>query len=98
MTYFAVTYEYTDNPELRDLHRPEHVRFLSGLHEEGRLLVSGPVDAGARALLVLRGESAEQLAGILDGDPLHREGLISRRAIAPWNVFFGADRLAMVTA
>ncbi|MCH6470097.1 YciI family protein [Sinomonas terrae] len=98
MAYFAVTYEYTDSSERRDQHRPEHVRFLAGLHEERRLLVSGPVDGGARALLVLAGESAEQVAGVLDGDPFHREGLIARRDITAWNVFFGADRLAAVTA
>jgi uncharacterized protein YciI len=96
MAYFAVMYEYTNNPEQRDLHRPEHVRFLAGLHDAGVLLVSGPVDGGA--LLIFEGTSDEQLASLLNADPFHREGLISSRTVAPWNVFFGADRLAAATA
>lgn len=94
MALFAVTYEYTDNPAGRDEHRPEHVAFLSGQHEAGRLVVSGPTDDGAGALLVFAGESADDVARLLDGDPFRREGLIGRRTVSPWKPFFGADRLA----
>lgn len=94
MALFAVTYEYTDAPEQRDAHRPEHVAFLSGLHDSGRLVVSGPADGGARALLVVSGDSADDVAGLLDGDPFHREGLIGRRTVSAWSPFFGKERLA----
>ena len=100
MAHFAVTYEYTDEPEAqqqRDAHRPAHVAFLAAQHAAGRLLVSGPVGGGASnagALLVFAGESADDVAALLDADPFRREGLIARRTVARWNVFFGADRLA----
>ena len=106
MPVFAVTYEYTDQPgdeQRRDEHRPEHVAFLTAQHEAGRLLVSGPVDrdpsaGGSGALLIFAGESADDVAALLDGDPFRREGLIARRTVSPWRVFFGADRLAPRTA
>ena len=93
MALFAVTYEYTDAPRQRDAHRPEHVAFLSGLHESGRLVVSGPADGGTRALLVFSGESADDVAALLDDDPFRREGLIARRTVSAWSPFFGKERL-----
>lgn len=98
MALFAVTYEYTDVPghdALRDTHRPEHVAFLSGQHEAGRLVVSGPMNDGAGALLVFTGDSADDVARLLDADPFRREGLISHRTVSPWKPFFGAERLAV---
>ena len=98
MALFAVTYEYTDNPSGRDLHRPEHVAFLAGQHETGCLLVSGPTDGGSGALLVLAGDTAHDVEALLDADPFRREGLISRRTISAWKPFFGADRLELSEA
>ncbi|MDQ4489438.1 YciI family protein [Sinomonas sp. ASV486] len=95
MPVFAVTYEYTDDAAGRDEHRPEHVAFLSGQHEAGRLVVSGPTSNGAGALLVFAGESADDVAALLDADPFRREGLIARRTITPWKPFFGAERLTV---
>ena len=99
MAHFAVTYEYTADAAGRDAHRPEHVAFLAAQHAAGRLLVSGPVDGGSSspgsgALLVLTGETADDVAALLDADPFRREGLIARRTVSEWRVFFGADRLA----
>ena len=93
MALFAVTYDYTHAPEQRDVHRPEHVAFLSSLHASGRLIVSGPADGGARALLVISGESPDDVAALLDGDPFHRDGLIARRTVSDWSPFFGRERL-----
>lgn len=98
MALFAVTYEYTDTAghgAQRDTHRPEHVAFLAGQHEAGRLVVSGPTDNGAGALLVFSGDSADDVARLLDADPFRREGLIARRTVSPWKPFFGAERLAV---
>ncbi|ASN53244.1 YciI family protein [Sinomonas sp. R1AF57] len=95
MALFAVTYQYTDNPAGRDLHRPEHVAFLASQHEAGRLRVSGPTDGGTGALLVLAGDTAHDVEALLNGDPFRREGLIARRTVAAWKPFFGADRLEL---
>lgn len=90
MTTYAVTYTYAQDPDTeRNVHRPAHKDFLAGLHESGRLRVSGPTDGGSGALLVLEGRSAEEIAGVLDVDPFRIEGLIGDRTIREWSIFFG---------
>lgn len=96
MTLFAVTYRYLDgSAETRSAVRPAHVEFLSGLHEQGRLVVSGPTgdehDAGA--LLIFAGDSAADVAALLDQDPFARAGLLDRE-VREWRPFFGADRVS----
>ncbi|GAA2203654.1 YciI family protein [Sinomonas flava] len=98
MALFAVTYRYTANPSGRDLHRPEHVAFLAAQYEARRLIVSGPTDGGAGALLILAGATADDVEGLLDADPFCREGLIARRTVTAWKPFFGADRLELSEA
>ena len=93
MATYAVTYRYADGSAAeRDTHRPEHKDFLAGLHESGRLRVSGPVDGGTGALLVIEGGSAEEVAGVLDADPFRRHGLIGDRSIREWSIVFGGLR------
>ena len=87
---FAVTYRYVTDKDALAVHRPAHKDFLGQLHEAGRLRVSGPVEDGARALLIFDGESAEDVAALLDGDPFMQNGLIAERTIERWNVFYGA--------
>ncbi|GAB2538212.1 YciI family protein [Brachybacterium huguangmaarense] len=91
MTTFAIRYVYTGDPAARDAHRAEHRAFLRTLHEEGTLLLSGPYldGGGAEALIIARGESAEQVLAQFDADPFRREGLIAERAIRPWDVVIG---------
>jgi uncharacterized protein YciI len=92
MSTFAVIYTYADGSDAaRDEHRPAHRAFLRGLHEEGRLRVSGPFGAGgpAGALLVFEGESADEIAALLDDDPFQAAGVIAERSIRPWEVVIG---------
>lgn len=92
MTTFAIQYAYVEDAALLDAHRPEHRTFLSGLHEAGTLLASGPyADGGpAGALLLVQGESAEAVLGALDDDPFARVGAIAERTIRPWTVAIGS--------
>ena len=93
MATFAATYAYASGKEAeRDTHRSEHKDFLAGLHADGILRVSGPLDGGNRALLVLEGSSSEEVASLLDRDPFHRHGLIGERTIAEWSIVFGSLR------
>lgn len=92
MATFAVTYSYsTASAEGRNEHRPRHVKFLDSQFKAGRLLVSGPVgpDEKPGALLVLEGESADDVASLMDHDPFMAEGLIDARDIRPWKIVFG---------
>lgn len=91
MTVFAVEYAYAGDPDDMDRIRPAHKDFLESLYKAGQLRVSGPIDAadGGGALLIIQGESREDVERLMDGDPFWAEGFISQRVLRQWNVFFG---------
>ncbi|MCQ9165424.1 YciI family protein [Arthrobacter sp. STN4] len=97
MSLFAVTYNYTVGSDAgRNEHRPLHMKFLTGLFESGRLVVSGPTDAagpGPGALLVVRADSGEEAEEIMGQDPFALKGYVER-TVKSWDPKFGADRLA----
>jgi uncharacterized protein YciI len=87
MATYAVTYVYAPGTGAAlATHRPAHREFLGKLHEQGQLRISGPVDAGRRGLLVLDGESADEVAIVLDEDPFRVEGLIAERTVHEWEI------------
>jgi uncharacterized protein YciI len=93
MGTYAVTYTYApDTDAARAAHRPRHKDFLAGLHGSGRLCVSGPLDDGTGALLVVEGGSAAEVETLLDGDPFRQEGLIAERSVRGWSIVFGGLR------
>lgn len=89
MSIFAVTYAYSaSEPELAEI-RPTHRVFFKDLLDKGVLLASGPMVDRPGALLIVRAESVEEVAQILDQDPFDIAGYIGERAIAQWNPVFG---------
>ena len=92
MTVFAVVYDYgMSTTESRDTHRPKHVEFLQTLFDDKRLLASGPLgpDDAPGALLLLEGETIDEIETVLDNDPFRRNDLIANREIRPWRIVFG---------
>lgn len=93
MGTFAVIYTYDTNTEAeRGAIRPQHKDFLAELHAAGRLRISGPIDSGSGALLVLQGESAAEVTSVLDDDPFRKHGLIADRSVREWAIVFGGLR------
>ena len=89
MPIFAVTYAYSaSEAELAEI-RPTHREFFKELLEQQTLLASGPMVDRPGALLIVRADSVEQVAEILDQDPFDIAGYIGERAIAEWNPVFG---------
>jgi uncharacterized protein YciI len=89
MAIFAVTYSYSaSEAELAEI-RPTHRAFFKELLEQQTLLASGPMVDRPGALLIVRADSVEQVAEILDQDPFDIAGYIGERAIAEWNPVFG---------
>lgn len=89
MAVFAVTYVYApDSSTTRDAVRSEHRTFLSALHAEGKVLVSGPLpaDDGAPdgALIVVEAPSAAGAVALLDNDPFRREDVVAQRTAREW--------------
>ncbi len=91
MSTFAVEYTYdADRSAESDRIRPEHRAFLRELLDQGRLLASGPwVGEAPGALLLIVAEDAAAAEALLDADPFHRAGLITRRSIRGWNPVIG---------
>jgi uncharacterized protein YciI len=86
---FAVTYNYSASADALAEVRPIHRDYLANLLTSGVLLASGPLVDRAGALLILQGESAEQIGSVLDLDPFDIAGFIGERAIEQWNPVFG---------
>ncbi len=89
MAIFAVTYTYVATAQALDEIRPTHRKFFSELLVKGVLLASGPMVDTSGALLILSGESIEEIAQLLDSDPFEIAGFIGERAITEWNPVFG---------
>lgn len=90
MPTFAITYTYSDDAAARDEIRPVHKDFLEAQYTAGRLRASGPIQDGTPgALLIISGESADEVAELMDSDPFMKHGLIAKREIRNWNIVFG---------
>lgn len=88
MKYFAFTYTYCDDTALVDATRPAHRAFIAGLLEEGRIVGSGPLVDGGKALIVVQlpdGASLDDAALILDADPYAKAGALAAREAHEWN-------------
>ncbi|GAA4776113.1 YciI family protein [Citricoccus nitrophenolicus] len=92
MAAYAVTYAYVPETEEMTQTRPSHVEFLQGLHEQGTLLVSGRLTEAdpLGALLIITGDSVDEVSEIMDGDPFHQGGFIAERTVRRWNIAFGS--------
>src|SRR3954462_3234596 len=88
MTRFATVYTYAaDSDSRRDEVRPAHRDYLDGLADQGRLVVAGPwVGAPAAALLVLAGESVDDVRALVDADPFVQAGLVADISIREWTI------------
>lgn len=91
MSLYAVRYTYSDDVAARDEHRPAHREFLSGLAQEGTVVASGPLaDEPSQALLLLEGESADQVRELLREDPFAQQGIIDSVEVREWDVVIGS--------
>lgn len=90
MSLYAVRYRYSEDGAGRDEHRPAHREFLSGLAQEGTLVAAGPLTEGPpEAVLLLRGQSAEQVRELLREDPFAQQGIIDSVEVREWDVVIG---------
>jgi uncharacterized protein YciI len=90
MPTYAVRYTYDERADVRDRVRPEHRAYLSGLADEGALLVSGPYSDGEPgALLVFRADDQAAVDTILAADPFMRDGLVVEADVREWQLVLG---------
>jgi uncharacterized protein YciI len=88
---FSVIYDYIDDEAKRDEHRPAHRDYLRSLHEQGKLIVSGPhPGTPPSALVIMNAADAEEVTRLLDQDPFWTEGVIAERTIREWDIVIGS--------
>ncbi|MEX3611232.1 YciI family protein [Rothia sp. LK2588] len=90
MAHFAVVYTYAD-AEKQAQHRPAHREYLSELLNEGKLVASGPFVGGDEpgALLIFTGETAAEIEGLINNDPMNVGGAVLSFEIHEWNPVLG---------
>lgn len=94
--YFAVIREqgsrWDSSLPMREQDKwPEHVQFINSVADEGFLLMAGPVGSGKpyRALLIVAGDSQDEVATRLDDDPWTTFGVLETTSVDRWDVLVG---------
>lgn len=97
MAIFAVQYTYSEDTDALDEHRPAHRAFLTGLADEGVVLLSGPMsrqaDGPGAALILVAGEAEDAVLELLREDPFQQLGLVDHVRIDGWDPVIGAQPL-----
>jgi predicted enzyme related to lactoylglutathione lyase/uncharacterized protein YciI len=67
-----------------------HAAFMDGLASEGVVQLAGPIPGTRDVLLVVRGDSREQIEARLAGDPWTVNGLLRTTRVDPWTLRLGS--------
>jgi len=92
----AATIEYLQDPEKVEAVRPTHSEYLTGLLQQGKLVLAGPFADGSGALIVYETETTEQAEQLLRADPFHAAGVFLSWRMNPWKVVFANRELLPV--
>jgi uncharacterized protein YciI len=87
MKYAAIV-QYTSDASAIAKARPAHRQYLTGLEEQGRLVISGPFADDRGGLLVYEAEDPEEVQRLIAADPFAASGVFVSWEIRPWNVVF----------
>lgn len=90
MNHWVLEYRYADM-DARARVRPEHVAYLTRLHEQGTVLFGGPIDDGLRAMVLFRAPDEQTVRDIVAADPFTLAGVGVDHVIRPWQVAIGAS-------
>jgi uncharacterized protein YciI len=85
MSFFVLEYRYGDL-DARARVRPDHLAYVRSLHENGTVVLAGPVGDGSGAMMVLQVGSEEEAARVVEGDPYTAAGVGVDHVLRPWNV------------
>ena len=67
-----------------------HAAFMDDLHEEGFIVLGGPLDETPDILLVVRANDTAEIAQRFADDPWSKAGLLRIDRIAPWMIRLGS--------
>jgi uncharacterized protein len=70
--------------------RPLHREYASGLRSAGKIVIAGPFEDGAGALIVYEAENREEAEALAANDPYMKAGVWTKYEIHPW-LILGAN-------
>ena len=85
MSFFVLEYRY-DDLDARARVRPDHLAYAQSLHENGTVVLAGPIGDGSGAMMVLRADSEAEAAKVVENDPYTAAGVGVDHVLRPWNV------------
>jgi len=85
MSFYVLEYRYAD-PDARARVRPAHLAYAQSLHDEGIVVLAGPVGDGSGALMVLQVPSEQEARRVMENDPYTAAGVGVDHVLRPWNV------------
>ncbi|MCW2843366.1 MAG: SnoaL-like polyketide cyclase [Nocardioides sp.] len=87
MTTFLYAFDYA-SLELRQLHRPAHLRYLSRRADQGKVVLAGPLPADNGGLILFEGTRAEVEECIAE-DPYTVAGVARNATLREWDIVIG---------
>lgn len=91
MPYFAAMLTYSDDVERRQEVRPKHREYLTGLVEDGKILLSGPFTDDTGSIIVYDAADLPEVQRLLTNDPFAQNGIIVDASIKEWKVVMARD-------
>jgi uncharacterized protein YciI len=74
MSFFVLEYRYADL-DARARVRPDHLAYMQSLHEDGTVVLAGPVGDGSGAMVLLQVGSEDEARRVVKGDPYTAAGV-----------------------
>ncbi|MGP0072708.1 MAG: YciI family protein [Bryobacteraceae bacterium] len=87
MKYAAIV-AYTHDSSTIAKARPSHREYLTGLQQQGKLVISGPFSDDRGGLLVYEADTAAEVEKLIAEDPFAIQGVFVSWEVRPWNVVF----------
>jgi uncharacterized protein YciI len=88
MSFWVLEYRYADM-DARARVRPDHLAYMTALHEQGTVVYAGPVGDGGGALVLIRAASQQDAQRVVDADPYTVAGVGTEHLLRPWTVVIG---------
>ena len=90
MSFYVLEYRYADL-DARARVRPDHLAYVTSLHDQGKVVLAGPVGDGSGAMMVLSVGSLREAEEIVKADPYTAAGVGADHVLRPWNVVVPAQ-------
>ena len=80
---------YVPDTEKIESVRPAHREYAHKLHADGKIVIAGPFDDGAGALIIYEAHDLNAAEALAANDPYARGGVWSNYEIHPWTILGG---------